>query len=106
MREKIEIGGPGAFGPLTVDEVLEDVGQELGPEAQAVFLWMFDSIDGELPVDRLAAFMMTSMTTDQALARLDQLREALLKAACDGAVLVEAVPQDDPPTRWTMRRSH
>jgi hypothetical protein len=91
MREKIEVGGVGAFAPSTVDEVMESVGRELGPEAQAVFLWMFDSNDDELPIDKLAAFMLTSMTMDQALARLDQLREALLNAASDDAKVVEAV---------------
>jgi hypothetical protein len=45
----------------------------------------------------MAALAAVAMTLDEALARNAQLREALLKAASDGAVLVEAVPQDDPP---------
>jgi hypothetical protein len=50
-----------------------------------------------MPIDEIARFTLAAMTLDEALARNEQLREALLKAASDGAVLVEAVPQDDPP---------
>ena len=54
-----------------------------------------------MPVEAAARFMLAGMTLDQALARHEQLRAALLKVASDGAVLIESVP---PPPRDTVDR--
>ena len=96
MREKIEVGGPGAFVPQTVDEVLERVSRELGPEAATVVAWTCGGPDEPMPFDAVARTTLQGMTLDQALSRIEELRLALLRVAGDDAKVVETV-EDDPP---------
>jgi DNA invertase Pin-like site-specific DNA recombinase len=90
--DKLEIAGAGEFSLPTVDAVLERVERELGPEAASVFAWSFDGPDEPLPIDDLAKITLQGRTLNQALARLEQLREALLRVSSDNAQLVEAAP--------------
>jgi hypothetical protein len=94
--DKVEIGQPGAFTAPTVAETLAMVAREFGPMTASAIAWTLDHDDAEMPVDDVARFTLAVITVDEALARLEQLRAALLKAASDGAVLVEAVPHDEP----------
>jgi len=57
--------------------------------------WTLDYHDGEMPVEAAARFTLAGMTLDQALARHEQLRAALLKVASDGAVLIEPPHADE-----------
>jgi len=95
--DRIEIGGPGSFSEPTVAETLQMVAREFGSVTASALAWTLDHDDGDMPVDDVARFTLATMTLDEALVRHEQLREALLKAASDGAVLVETVPKDVPP---------
>jgi hypothetical protein len=105
MVEKHEVGAPGSFSEPTVAETLQMVAREFGPMTASAVAWTLEHNDREMPVDEIARFTLAAMTLDEALARHEQLRAALLKAASDGAVLVPAVPKDDPPTPSTDRHS-
>lgn len=96
LTDRVEIGGPGSFGPSTVDEVLEQVSQELGPGAATVVAWTCGDPDEPMPYDELARTTLQGMTLDQALSRTEELRLALLRVASDDAKVVEAI-EDDPP---------
>ena len=50
-----------------------------------------------MPVDEIARFTLAQMPLDEALERHGRLRDALLKVAGDGAVVVEAIRKNDPP---------
>jgi hypothetical protein len=96
LTDRIEVGGAGAFSPASVDEVIESVGRELGPEAAMVITWTCGDPDEPMPYDELARTTLQGMTLDQALARTEELRLALLQLASDDAKIVEAV-EGDPP---------
>jgi hypothetical protein len=97
MTDRIEVGGPGEFGgPQTAEEVLELVARELGVETATALAWALDH-DGSMPTDEVARVTLKGMTLDEALERNEQLREALLRVASDGAHVVGAVRQKAPP---------
>jgi hypothetical protein len=96
MTDRVEIGGPGEFSLQTIDEVLELIAREFGAETATAIAWTFDH-DGPMPIDDVARVTLKGMTLDEALERNERIREALLRVASDGAQVVEAVPQDDPP---------
>ena len=95
--DRIEVGGPGGFSEPSITETLALVGREFGGTLASTLAWALDHDDAEVPIGEIARITLANMSLDQALDRLNQLREALLEAARGGAVLVEAVPQDDPP---------
>jgi len=96
--DRIEIGAPGEFGgPPTVAETLQIIAREFSPATASAVAWTLDHDDADMPLDAVARFTLAAMSLDEALERHEQLRAALLKAASDGAVLVDAVPKDDPP---------
>jgi len=97
--DRIEIGAVGDFGPPTVTETLQMVAREFSPTCASALAWCLDHADAEMPVEAVASFTLANMTLAEALDRGDRLREALLKAAAEGAVLVEAVRHDDRPDR-------
>jgi hypothetical protein len=88
LTDRVEIGGPGAFAPSTVEEVLEQVSRELGPGAATVFAWTCGDPDAPMPLDAIARTTLQGMTLDQALARTEELRLALLRVASDDAKVV------------------
>jgi hypothetical protein len=92
MTDRIEVGGPGEFGSLqTVDEVLELIAREFGAETATAIAWTFEH-DGPMSVDDVARTTLKGMSLDEALERNEQIREALLRVASDGALVVEARP--------------
>jgi hypothetical protein len=97
LINRTEIGGVGAFTP-SAEEVVESVTREFGGEAAFIFSWMLGVIDdkelGPVPVDHLARLTLSSMPIGEALERLEQLREELVKVASDSARVVEAVEAD------------
>jgi hypothetical protein len=58
-----------------------------------------------MPLEDVARFTLAAMSLDEALARHEQLRVALLEVASDGAQVVKAVPQDDPPRDMVDRQA-
>jgi hypothetical protein len=76
--------------------MLELIGREISPGVASALGWLMNTTDAtEMPASELAKITLTTLTLDQALEHMEELRTALMDVAADGATLVEATAPDE-----------